>query len=166
MSRRTKLVIVALLVLLVLGGAGAAVAIKIHHDDQVAARHRAEAAARARAVAAKRASEEQARKSREGQEHQREAETHERETLETGLERAITNDARQRTEEGGLLEGPIKTTTCTPTSGGSSQDLSQSAGTYSCLAANETKADGSEAGYGFTGTINFKTGSYTWRLGH
>jgi Tfp pilus assembly protein PilX len=165
MSRRTKLVLAALLVLLVLGGAGAAVAIKVHHDNQVTARHRVEAAARARAAAARRASEEQARASREAQEHQREAETHERESLEKGLETAITKDAQHRTEENTFLEGPIKSTTCTPTSGGSSQDLSQSTGTYSCLAVNKVEGDGTQSGYRFTGTINFKTGSYTWRLG-
>ena len=165
-SRRTKLVLATLAILLLLGGAGTAVAIKVHHDNQVTARHHVEAATRARAVAAKRAAEEQAQDAREAAEHQRETETHERETLEKGLEAAITKTAQKDAEENTLLEGPIKATTCTPVSGGSSQDLSQSTGTYTCLAANKTNTDGTESGYTFTGTINFKTGSTTWQLGH
>lgn len=64
-----------------------------------------------------------------------------------------------------LLTGPIEGTLCTPISGGSSQDLSHSTGTYSCLAENKTNAEGTASGYHFTGTINFTTGAYTWRLG-
>jgi hypothetical protein len=158
-------VIASLVVVLLLGAAGAAVAIKVHHDNQVAARHRSEAAARAREEAGKRASEEQARASREAEARQHDAEVHERERLETGLESAITKAAEKDVEETPGLEGPIKSTTCTPLSGGSSQDLSQSTGTYTCLAVNKTNADGTESGYHFTGTINFKTGSYTWQFG-
>jgi hypothetical protein len=34
------------------------------------------------------------------------------------------------------------------------------------MAVNKSNADGTEEGYGFTGTINFDSGSYTWRLGN
>src|ERR1700750_2450004 len=54
MSVRGKIMIAVVCALFVLGGAGVAVAIKIHHDNQVAAQHRRErAAAHARAAAAR-----------------------------------------------------------------------------------------------------------------
>ena len=159
-----KLVLASLGLLLVLGAAGAAVAIKVHHDDEVQARHRAEAAARARAAAARRAAEQHAQAARAAEAAKREAEVHEREVLENGLEAAITKEAEHDVQEG-LLTGPIKSTTCTPVSGGSSQELAGSTGIYSCLAVNSTSSEGTESGYHFSGTINFKTGSYTWRLG-
>lgn len=155
--KRTKLVVASLVMLLLLAGAGAAVAIKLHHDGQVAARHRAEAAARLHAAAARRVAEQQAQATRE-------AEVHERETMEQSLETAITKDAQHDVEQE-ILTGPIERTECTPISGGSSQDLSHSTGTYSCLAINKMNADGTDSGYHFSGTINFKTGTSTWRLG-
>ncbi len=64
------------------------------------------------------------------------------------------------------MNGPAQSTTCTPVSGGSSQNLSQSTGTYSCIAVYQTNADGTQSGYNYTGTINFDTGSETWQLGN
>jgi hypothetical protein len=51
-SRRAKFAMLGVVLLLVLGGAGAAIAIKVHHDNQVSARQRSAAAAHARAAAA------------------------------------------------------------------------------------------------------------------
>ena len=44
------------------------------------------------------------------------------------------------------------------------RDLLRKSG-HECLAVNQSNADGTEEGYRFTGTINFDSGSYTWRLG-
>ncbi len=65
-----------------------------------------------------------------------------------------------------LFNGPASSTTCTPLSGGSSQDLSQSSGSYSCTAVYQTNGDGTTTGYAYTGNINFDTGMMTWHLGN
>jgi hypothetical protein len=144
--------------LLVLGGAGVAVAIKIHHDNQVAAQHRrALAAARARAAAAQAAAA--------ARQAQRAAQVTQRQTLENQLQDAITNDATSKAGQGLLTNGPAQSTTCTPVSGGSSQNLSESTGTYSCIAVYQTASDGTQSGYRYTGTINFDTGAETWGIG-
>jgi hypothetical protein len=166
MSGRVKVMIGLVCALLVLGGAGVAVSIKVHHDNQVAAQHRrALAAARARAAAAAaRAAAARAAASR--RRAQRHLEVIERQSLETQLQTSITKDATQDWNKGLLLNGPAQSTTCTPVSGGSSQNLSQSTGTYSCIAVYHTNNDGTQSGYDYTATINFATDDYTWQLGN
>jgi len=96
MSGRVKVMIGLVCALLVLGGAGVAVAIKIHHDNQVASQHRqalAAARARAAAAAARIAAAQAAAASRQAQ-HQ--AEVTERQAMETQLQDAITKDATQK----------------------------------------------------------------------
>jgi hypothetical protein len=162
LSKRVKVVAVSVLALFVLGGAGVAVAIKAHHDNQVAAQHRmAVAAARAHAQAAARA------KAAAKAQHQAQqaVEISTRHAAEVQLQDAITKDATSKANQGLLTSGPAQSTTCTPTSGGSSQNLSQSSGTYSCIAVDHTNSDGTQSGYRYTGTINFSTGEMTWQLG-
>ncbi len=151
-STRVKVVAWLVAALLVLGGAAAGVAIKLHHDSQVAAQHRRAAAA----AAARQQAQQQAQQTEQTQ----------RQSLESALESSITSDATQRANSGLLFNGPALNTTCTPVSGGSSQNLSESTGTYSCLAVYQNNPDGTSNGYGFTGTINFDTGTFTWHLGN
>lgn len=164
-STRVKVAAAAVVALLVLGGAGVAVEIKVHHDSQVAAQHRrAVAAARARAQAAAQAqAAQQARQT--AQQAQQAAQVSQRQSLESQLQTSITNDATQKANQGVLIDGPALSTTCTPVNGGSSTTLSQSSGTYSCIAVYQYNGDGTSTGYDYTGTINFDTGSLTWRLG-
>lgn len=165
MSGRVKIMIAVVCALFVLGGTGVAVAIKIHHDNRVAAQHRRErAAARARTVAAH-ARTAAARTAAANRQAQQQLEVTERQALETQLQNSITKDATQKANQGLLFNGPAQSTTCTPVSGGSSQNPSQSSGTYSCIAVYQTNSDGTQSGYRYNGTINFDTGSYTWQLG-
>jgi hypothetical protein len=165
MSGRVKLMSGLVCALLVLGGAGVAVAIKAHHDNLVAAQHRrALAAARARAAAAV-ARAAAARAAAARRRVQRQLEVIGRQSLETQLQKSVTKDATQKWNQGLLLNGPTQSTTCTPVSGGSSQNLSQSTGTYSCIAVYRTNNDGTQSGYDYTATINFATDDYTWQLG-
>ena len=157
LSRRVKLALAGLAALLVLGGAGAAVAIKVHHDNQVAAQHQ-------RAVAAASAKAQAAEQARQAQQAAQAAEVAIRQGLETSLQDAITKDAKQSANQG-LLQSAPTSTTCTPVSGGSSQNLAESTGTYSCIAAYQTNSDGTSSGYRYTGTINFTTGMTSWHLG-
>lgn len=154
-----------LVALLLLGGAGVAVAIKAHHDSQVAAQHRqAVAAAHARAQAAAKARA-AAQAEQAAQQAQQAAEVSSRQSAETQLQDAITKDATGKANEGLLINGPAQSTSCTPVSGGTSQNLTESTGTYSCIAVDQTNSDGTQSGYSYTGTINFDTGSMTWQLG-
>lgn len=159
-SRRAKSAMLGVVSLLVLGGAGAAIAIKIHHDNQVSARQRSAAAAHARAAAAALAQQQ----AQQQQQADQAAQTTLRQGEETLLRQSITKDAQQQVNSG-LLTGPILSTSCTPLSGGSSQNLASSSGTYECIAVNKIHADGTSSGYRFSGTIDFSTGSTTWHLG-
>ena len=171
-SGRVKIMIGLVCALLLLGGAGVSVAIKIHHDNQVAAQHRRElaaadaraAAARARAAAA-RARAAAGRATAAARQAQEQAEVTQRQALETQLQNSITQDATSKANQGLLTNGPAQSTSCTRVSGGSSQNLSQSTGTYSCIAVYQTNSDGTQSGYRYTGTVNFDTSSYTWQLG-
>jgi nucleoid-associated protein YgaU len=150
--------------LLVLGGAGAAIAIKIHHDNQVTAQRRSAAAAHARAAAAALAQQQAAQQAQQQKQARHAAQTVVRQAEETSLQQSITKDAQQQVS-GGLLTGPILSTSCTPLSGGSSQNLASSSGTYECIAVNKINADGTSSGYRYSGTIDFSSGSTTWHLG-
>ncbi|MFL5821924.1 MAG: hypothetical protein ACJ764_00620 [Solirubrobacteraceae bacterium] len=142
-----------------------AVAIKLHNDSVAAAKHRqaAVAAARARTLREQRLHQQQAQQ-RE-QKAERQVEVTMRKSLESQLDAAITKDATHNADTGLLTSGPAQSTTCTPVSGGSSQNLSQSTGTYSCIAVYQTNSDGTQSGYRYGGTINFNSGEMTWQLG-
>ena len=164
-SGRVKIMIGLVCALLVLGGAGVSVAIKIHHDNQVAAQHRRELGAEHVRAAAARARAAAARAAVAARQAQEQAEVTQRQALETQLQNSITQDATSKANQGLLTNGPAQSTSCTPVSGGSSQNLSQSTGTYSCIAVYQTNSDGTQSGYRYSGTVNFDTGSYTWQLG-
>ena len=128
------------------GGAGVAVAIEVHHDNQVTAQHRrAAAAARVRAAAAAQAQAAQ-QAQQAARQAQQAAEVTARQGVETQLQTNITNDVMQKFNQGLLTNGPITTTSCTPISGGSSLNLSGSTGTYSCIAVYQTNSDGTQSG--------------------
>jgi ribosomal protein L40E len=164
LHRRTRVALVVLPLLLVLGGAGGAVALKLHHDDVV--KHKREVA-QARADAKRKAAAEEARRRAAAKRAQAaidQVKIDERKSMEHDLRAAITKDAQKDIDEG-VLDGPaISHTSCNAIAGGS-DSLSEPTARYDCLAVNETSSDGTEHGYQFTGTINFNTGSYTWRLG-
>jgi hypothetical protein len=150
--------------LLVLGGAGAAIVIKIHHDNQVTAQRRTAAAAHAHAAAVAVAQQQAAQQARQQKQAEDAAQRVVRQGEETSLQQSITKDAQQQVNSG-LLTGPILSTSCTPLSGGSSQNLASSSGTYDCIAINKINADGTSSGYRYSGTIDFSSGSATWHLG-
>jgi uncharacterized protein HemX len=143
------------IVVLVLAGAGAGIVLKLNHDQQVEKQRKEAAAAQhASQVAAERATAET----------KEQAERSTRKLLEAELEKEVAQDAKKRVAEG-TLEGPILGSSCTPVSGGSSEDLSSTAGTYSCMAITKREADGTASGYRFSANIDFSTGRYSWHLG-
>jgi hypothetical protein len=156
-SRRPsrKVLIAVLVVLVLVAGAGTAVGVK-RHDDGVD---------RDRAAAAEdREAAQQGQDAATALEAANDVERESRLELVTYLEKAITKDAKESVTDG-VLDGPIKSTQCTATGGGSTDDLTALTGTFECLAVNKENADGTLSGYRYAGTAEWGTGSVTWRLG-
>ncbi|WP_181578373.1 DUF2510 domain-containing protein [Arthrobacter sp. AQ5-05] len=80
------------------------------------------------------------------------------------LESSIEKDAKARVKKG-TLTGPIRRVSCTPTGGGSLDDLTSLTTTFECIAVNKTNKDKTESGYVFTSTMNWDDASYSWHLG-
>jgi hypothetical protein len=171
LSRRAKLAVFALLALLLLGGAGTAVALKVKHDNDVKAERDRKAAEAARIAEERQDAEDAAaaerkreREAQEAQEALDEIELEGRRDLERSLRKSIMKDAREQVTLG-LLDGPVLKTVCDPVGGGR-DDLSSRTGKYECLAVTEIdESDGTSRGYSYHATINYKEYSWTWGLG-
>lgn len=167
-SRRVRLLMlgVPLLILIVAGGATAV--LMIQHDNQVTAHKQAvaahaQAAARtaAQAAAQQRATAQAAlRRKRAAAKLQQDIASLQRDTLVTGLQGAVKKDA-EKDVANGVLTGPITTVQCQPAS---SIDATASIANYTCLAAT-SETNGVLSGYRFSATINTNASSYTWHLG-
>jgi hypothetical protein len=168
LSMRGRIIAGVLAAVVILGGAGAGIAIKVHHDQQVEAQHKAAAAAaltrqheREHVEAAQR--EAVANKEREATEG-RVREVKERKVLEGELEKAVETYAKKLVSEG-ILEETILGVNCSPVSGGSSTELESTSGTFGCIAITKYESNGTESGTRFSATIDFSTNTYTYRLG-
>ena len=164
LSKRMKLIVGGVVVLIVLAAATTGAVAKVRHDHAVeaaqanadrnaaqAAKAQAEAkAAKARKVAAKKAADNAARRVRRDGVKQ--------------MEQSITKDARKDVGSG-LLDGPIFYTSCDPLGGGSTDDLTAITTTFSCLAVTKKNNDGTVSGYVYHATENWSEGSYSWGLG-
>lgn len=147
-----KTVAIAVAAVVVVGGATAGgLALKSHHDH-VQAQHAADVrlAAQQRAAARKQAAVRRERAKRR--------------QLVRFLQRNITKSARKAADDG-VLDGPIKYSSCTPTGGGSVDNLTSLSGTFDCIAVNKENNDGTVSGYTYSGTIDWNTGSASWQLG-
>jgi hypothetical protein len=167
-SRRARLLIFGLPLLILIAAGGVAAALVIHHDSQatahkqaVAAHEKVVARAAAQSAARQRAAAQSAlRRKRAAANLQRDITNLKRETLVTGLQGAVKKDATKDVSDG-VLTGSISTVQCQPAT---SADASASIANYSCLAAT-SETNGVLSGYRFSATINLNTSSYTWRLG-
>lgn len=127
----------------------------------VAARVQAAASRSAEAAAAASAAE----ASRSLAAEQSAAERAMRDKMVKEMERSITKDARKDVAAG-ILDGPILSTDCTPSNGGSTDDLTARTTGFSCLAVtSKNPSDGTERGYSFTALMDWSAGSYSWHLG-
>ncbi len=97
------------------------------------------------------------------EEAEAEAERDTRASTVEELEKNITKSAKEAVDEG-VLEGPIKRSSCTAT-GGSVDDLTALTATFECLAINEEHDDGSASGYQYSGTVDWDSGQMQWQLG-
>ncbi|UWX97731.1 hypothetical protein N2K95_03340 [Arthrobacter zhaoxinii] len=157
LSKKTMAIILALVLVL---GAGTAIALSVQHSQEVAAQEEAD---RKASEAAEKAAAEQ-KKLQEAAEAKAEAQRALRALIVDGLEEAVQKDATERVDAG-RLDGPIQRTECTPLGGGSVDDLTAITGTFECIAVNEKKENGSESGYVFSATVNWDAASYSWHLG-
>jgi hypothetical protein len=162
-SRRRKVLVGVILGLILLGGGGTAVAMKVQHDKDVRAEKQRKAAEAARVARERRQRQDAAERQKKAQEALDKIEVEGRKDLERALQKAITKDARQRVADG-VLDGPILKTLCDPVGGGR-DDLTSRTGKYECIAATELNDDGTYRGYSFHATINYKEFSYSWGLG-
>ncbi|MDO9406774.1 hypothetical protein [Patulibacter sp.] len=166
-SRRTRGVVAAFVVLVLLAGGGTALVLQKQADDRMERRERAqrnleriEAQARKRredAAASKAAAAEDA--AAEEVRLQRRLRT----LTVRDLRKSVTKDARARAAEG-LLEDRARSTDCENTDG-NEDDLDETSAAYSCIAVTDVDADGSSRGYRFSARVDFEAGSYTWQLG-
>lgn len=164
LSKRARLLIVAAIALVLVGGAGAGVTAKVRSDRAaVAAEEAAEAIA---AAEAERKAEEEAAAERaaEAKRAAEDAERGERKRLIKKMQKSITKDARSDADDG-MLDGPIFYTSCDPLGGGSVDDLTALTTTFECIAVNEKLDDGGARGYVYSATMNWDEYSWTWRLG-
>lgn len=132
--------------------------LRMRHEASVAS---ARSAASASAASASQEAEQAAT---EAAEESASAERKARHALVKDLQHSITKTAKKDVREG-TLDGPIKHTSCTPTGGGSVDDLTGTSGTFDCIAVNKDNGDGTESGYQFAGTIDWGSGQYSWQLG-
>ncbi len=156
-SRRARFVALGVVVVLVLAGGAAAYLINHHNEEQTKKKHQA-------ALRLERQRKETEREKGERETRQHEQEVSERKSAESELEKGVETYAKKLVSEGTLQE-PVTGASCNPVSGGSSSDLTTSSGTFSCIAITKHEASGGFYGYHFSGTIDFATGKFSYRLG-
>jgi hypothetical protein len=163
LGKRAKLLIAALVLVVLAGGASTAVAMKIQHQNAVKAEHDRQQ----RIAQQKREARERRERARIAEQERQDAldeiERDSRSDLEKSLRKAITKDAR-RLVSSGLLDGPILKAVCDPVGGGR-DDLDAHTGRYDCMAVHTEASDGTMRGYTYSGTINYDEFSYSWKLG-
>ena len=167
MRKRTRRVLLALVVLLVVGGAGTGYALKTQADQR--AEDRAQAKQRERDAerrARERRADAEATAAQEAEDAAAEDERLQRRLRTISvreLRKAVTKDARGRHADG-VLEDRASSTSCENTDG-NEDDLDATTAEYSCIAITETTAAGESRGYRFTARMDFEDGSFTWHLG-
>jgi hypothetical protein len=162
LRRHTTAVVVGAGFLVVIAiGAGVIVTLQRNHNEDVK-REKAKAAAIAKAkkdAAAAKGEREAKRADEESLERSL------RRQLAKGLREEVTKDANENIDKG-VLDGPaVSRTSCDPVEADPISDLSVTNARYDCMAINKTNADGSAEGWRYSGSINFRAGSYRWRLG-
>lgn len=165
LSKRTKFIVGAAIIAVLLGvGVTGAVA-KVRHDHAAKAAHTAADARAAKLAQAKAKAKAAAAHKRAAKKAADNAERADRHDAVRQMEQSITKDARKDVSSG-LLDGPILYTSCDPLGGGSTDDLTALTTTFSCLAVDKKNADGTVSGYSFHATQNWTAGSYSWGLGN
>lgn len=163
-SKRTKLIVGAAVVLVLLGAGATGAVAKVRHDHATNAAQAAADARAAKLAQARTKSKAAAARKRAATRAADNAERADRNAAVKDMQKSITKDARKDVTTG-ILDGPILYTSCDPLGGGSTDDLTALTTTFTCLAVNKKNTDGTVSGYSFHATQNWTTGSYSWGLG-
>jgi hypothetical protein len=154
--RRGRVVAASVVAVLVL--VGAVVGFAFHASNtQAAERARASEAAAADKAATDKAATDKAATDKAATERAARAATVKQ------IESSITKDAEKSVEDD-IITGPIINVTCTPTAGGSTEDLDTPSTTYQCFVANKDNGDGTLGGYYWDATSNWADGTATWGM--
>lgn len=162
-SKISKRIVVVVIAALVIIGSAGGLALKISHDNEVAAQLVAAAQVQKRASDAAKAKADADAAAAATKQAADDLTRAERTASVTQLEASILKDAKERVNSQ-TLTGPILSASCTPLGGGSADDLTAVTGTFECIAVNKKNADGTSSGYRFSATINWGK-DYTWHLG-
>lgn len=127
---------------------------KIWHDSSLAAAEEERANEAREAEAARLASQQQ----------RQDAERASRAASVPAIESSIKTMAEEHAGKG-LIDGSIISVTCSPVSGGSTGDLTESTTVFECFAATRDNGDGTKSGYKYHATMNWTTGKATYGLG-
>lgn len=145
------------LAVLVLAGAGGTVAWKVNHDAQVAAQ------VVAAEEAANRETERVAAEKAE-QEKREAAERLSRQLSVAQIESSIETMANEHVDKG-MFDGPVLNVSCSPTNGGSTDNLTETTTVFECFVATEDIGDGRMRGYKYHATMNWSTEEFTYGFG-
>lgn len=157
-KRRTTLLVLSIAVVLVV--VGIAGALTVRGVSIAAAEQKAEESAQAAAA-------EEAEVAALAADRQEAADTAERASrLEsvTEIETSIKTMAEEHATDG-IIDGPVLSVGCSPTSGGSTDDLTALTTVFECFVANQDNGDGTSSGYYYNSTMNWSDGSFTYGLG-
>jgi hypothetical protein len=160
LTRRSRWIAGTVTAVLLLGGIGAGVTVKLgqdaQRDRQVAAQEAADAAERVRVDAA--AASAKAKKAADDEERASRA------LSVDGIQESVKKMAEGHAADG-LLDGPIIDASCSPVDGGSTDDLTETTTVFECFVSNKDNGDGTMSGYTYNATMNWSSGSYTYGLG-
>ncbi len=81
-----------------------------------------------------------------------------------GIEASVLKMAKTNAKNG-VTKGPIKSVSCVPVAGGSTDDLTQKTTKFECFAVYKVNSDGTSDGYYYNATENWADGSYTYGFG-
>lgn len=65
----------------------------------------------------------------------------------------------------GLIDGSIISVSCSPVSGGSTDDLTETTTVFECFVATNDNGDGTMSGFKYHATMNWTSGEFTYGMG-
>lgn len=137
---------------------------RIEEQASAKASQEAQSSAEASQKAAEQRAEEAREREEERLENERKLELDYRLEAVSEIEESVGELAEEHIEDG-VIDGDLIEVNCTPVSGFDLENLEQSSTTFECFAGTEDNGDGTVSGYTYTATMNWTTGSYTYRLG-
>lgn len=164
-SRRRKIwVTIAIVGVLILGGGGTGIAMKIQSDQAAAEKLAAQEAVEAQEAADAKAEADAEKAEQDRQDAADELEREVRDEAVTEIETSVKTMAEGHVADG-VVDAPVLEVSCDPVDGGSTDDLTQKTTVFQCFVANEDNGDGTMSGYYYNATMNWDSGSFTYGLG-